>query len=221
MQRRQILAKICCISKLQLFPPAQSKLGNHGKFGPLMRRLQGQHDPTCDMVLYVHSSTLGNIINCQNSTHQWATKVMSMGGKMWIFDGTSGLEICQHDIHVWPISNVIFVGAVLLHFYVFPRQHGLKRNFEKQCLQLYYCCFTLLEFTWLKDLVCTGRKCILKHYPNPDVSSVSFPSDLCCFYENIFEYILPKFNFTNPLPQKVMPNKINIMFCDIPFTLQA
>lgn len=130
MQRRQILAKICCISKLQLFPPAQSKLGNHGKFGPLMRRLQGQHDPTCDMVLYVHSSTLGNIINCQNSTHQWATKVMSMGGKIWIFDGTSGPEICQYDIHVWPISNVIFVGAVLLHFYVFLRQNGLKKFWE-------------------------------------------------------------------------------------------
>lgn len=163
MQRRQILAKICCISKLQLFPPAQSKLGNHGKFGPLMRRLQGQHDPTCDMVLYVHSSTLGNIINCQNSTHQWATKVMSMGGKMWIFDGTSGPEICQHDIHAWPISNVIFVGAVLLHFYVFLRQNGLKKNLRSSVCS---CTTVVLHY---KDLVCTGRKCILKYYPNPGV----------------------------------------------------
>lgn len=55
---------------------------------------------------------------------------MSMGGKMWIFDGTSGPEICQYDIHVWPISNVIFVGAVLLHFYVFLRQNGLKKFWE-------------------------------------------------------------------------------------------
>ncbi len=60
-QRGKFSAKVCGMSKLQLFLPPLSKQGNHGKFAALMCDLQGQHDPTCDKVHYCCFQELSGI----------------------------------------------------------------------------------------------------------------------------------------------------------------